>query len=156
MTNLRRIEKGTMQPGVTIALRLVAATGADVGDFFQNLARNNGLLPLPDASGNAGKDSLKNLSMKGIHLPQEKLLSAKSVFGVFFKEVRQLTKTTQKTVAEKARYNLRNLLNVESGTQEPGIMTALAMICATDVDVAEFFEELYRLQKNVKSLSDTI
>jgi DNA-binding XRE family transcriptional regulator len=138
-----------MQPGVTIALRLVSATGADVGDFFQNLAINNGLLPLPDASGSGRKIEAKNQSLKGIELPQDKLYAAKSVFGVFFKEIRLMYHVTQKTVAERSRYNLRNLLTVESGQQEPGVMTALAMVCAVGVDIVEFFEELYRLQKEV-------
>jgi transcriptional regulator with XRE-family HTH domain len=93
VTNLRKIEKGTMQPGVTIALRLVSATGADVGDFFQNLAIINGLLPLPDASGSGRKVEAKNQSLKGIvHLPKEKLYAAKSVFGITYDIFRTLKK----------------------------------------------------------------
>lgn len=145
VTNLRKIEKGSMQPGVSMAVRLVAATGTDVGDFFQKLAEDNGLLPLPGASGSGGMTYNESDFIKGIHLPGEKIpKGTRSIFGVMFKEVRAHYGVTQKTVAEKAHYNLRNILNVESGNQEPGIMTALAMVCATGADVKDFFEQLCR------------
>mgnify|MGYP001136218128 CR=1 FL=1 len=59
-----------------------------------------------------------------------------------FKEVRLHHGVTQKTVAQIAGYNLRNLLNIESGKQEPGIMTALALICATGVSVDNLFDRI--------------
>lgn len=132
-----------MQPGVSIAVRLVAATGVDVGELFQKFAEDNGLIRLSD-------DPIREMTVKKkiefitrLHLPAEKLpKGTKSVFGVMFKEVRLHHGVTQKSVAEKARYHLRNLLNVESGQQEPGIMTALAMVCATGTDVKEFFDKL--------------
>ena len=35
--NIQRIEDGSRQPGVLLALRMVAAVGADPGDFFETL-----------------------------------------------------------------------------------------------------------------------
>ena len=145
-THLRMIEKGKVQPSVGQAVRLVSKLTPDVGKFFQELAEQEGLLVLPDVQGGAGMAEAGNDLIKGLHLPLAKSeTEARSIFGLMFKEVRLHYGITQKAVAEKARYNLRNLLNVESGSQEPGIITALAMVCATGADVEAFFEKLYQL-----------
>jgi|GEM_PF-3643100 len=145
-TQLRTIEKGGSQPGVEVAVRLVATLGYSVGKFFQQLAEQGGLPVLPDTPGCKGMVEAENDYIQELHLPLEKSESkARSTFGLMFKEVRLHYGITQKIVAEKARYNLRNLLNVESGSQEPGIMTALAMVCATGADVEVFFEKLCQL-----------
>lgn len=137
-----------MQPGVSMAIRLVAASGADVGNFFQKLAEDNALLTLPDVPGSRGMTCSESDFIKGIHLPIEKLpKGTRSVFGAMFKEIRLHYGVTQKIVAEKAQYNLRNILNVESGNQEPGIMTALALVCATGMNVIEFFRWVHCILK---------
>lgn len=46
VTSLRKIEKGMVQPGVSTAIRLVAATGESVGAFFQKLAEDSALSSL--------------------------------------------------------------------------------------------------------------
>jgi len=144
VTNLRKIEKGVMQPGVSIAVRLVAATGADVGNFFQGFAEDNGLIPSSGVPGSGNAAESVSALIKGLQLPTEKRHEIKSIFGLLFKKVRLYYGVTQKVVAGSAQYNLRNLLNVENGQQEPGIMTALAMVCATGVDVKAFFGKLHQ------------
>jgi DNA-binding XRE family transcriptional regulator len=138
------LEKGTVQPRVGQAVQLVGKLTPDVGNFFRKLAEQEGFLVLPDTPGRRGMAEAENDFIKGLRLPLEKS-EVKSIFGLMFKEVRLHYGTTQKAVAENARYNLRNLLNVESGNQEPGIMTALAMVCATGADVEAFFDKLHQL-----------
>lgn len=145
VTNLRKIEKGTMQPGVSMAVRLVAAIGTDVGDFFQKLAEDNLSIPLPDVPGSGGMPKEKDSFIKGLLLPEERERESKSIFGLMFKEVRVHYGVTQKVAAESAGYNLRNLHSVESGSQEPGIMTALALVSATGANVESFFDRLHWL-----------
>ena len=145
VTNLRKIEKGKVQPGVMLAVRLVAATGANVGEFFQKLAETEGMLLAPDKSSRSDTPSLQNQVDKGIQ-HDFGLASVKCVFGPLFKETRVRYQVTQKLVAEKAQYNLRNILAVESGKQEPGVMTALAMVCAVGADIKAFFTQLREIQ----------
>ena len=152
VTSLRKIEKGMVQPGVSTAIRLVAATGESVGAFFQKLAEDSALSSLHgtaapgsscaspheddaaertcdgtlmDRSGRKGRAG-KNVCSVGNGDPQK----VKALFGPLFRKVRA------------AQYNLRNLFNVEAGSQEPGVMVALAMVCATGCDVRWFFSTL--------------
>lgn len=46
-------------------------------------------------------------------------------------------------MAKAAKYSLPNMNTVENCRQEPGIMTALALVMTTGVDVREFFNVLY-------------
>ena len=142
VTNLRKIEKGKTQPGVMLAVRLVAATGADVGEFFQYLAESEGLLQTLDGSPRSGSVLVQTPGGRKMP-PGSDPASAKGIFGQLFKEARVRSQVTQKVVAEKAQYNLRNLLEVEKEEQEPGVMTALAMVCAVGVDIRSFFGDLY-------------
>lgn len=150
VTSLRRIEKGLVQPGVSLAVRLVAATGESVGGFFQKLAEDSALL-LPGAaacgatcglecSSEIGSENRPGGSSGNGDPPK-----AKAIFGPLFRKVRERHGVTQKAVAKAAQYNLRNLFNVESGSQEPGVMVALAMVCATGCDVHWFFSTLDRV-----------
>ncbi|WP_165079091.1 MULTISPECIES: helix-turn-helix transcriptional regulator [unclassified Desulfovibrio] len=55
-------------------------------------------------------------------------------------------------MARAAGYNLRNMSVVEKGLQEPGIMTALALVMTTGVDVEEFFRTLHAGWQEHKTL----
>ena len=143
-TQLRTIEKGASQPGVGTAIRLVAALDDDVGVFFQALATSAGLpCAMQDGIFSSSERHLQD-AWTNIDIP-----STKSIFGPAFKTIRLHYAVTQKTVAEKAQYNLRNLLAVEAGRQDPGIMTALAMVCAVGANVRDFFTLLHELQKSL-------
>ena len=140
VTSLRKIEKGMVQPGVSTAIRLVAATGESVGAFFQKLAEDSALSSLHgtaapgsscaspheddaaertcdgtlmDRSGRKGRAG-KNVCSVGNGDPQK----VKALFGPLFRKVRERHGVTQKAVANAAQYNLRNLFNVEAGSQE--------------------------------------
>ena len=133
--NLQRIEKGEQQPGVNLALRLLNAIGADPGAFMQKLADQcQGSLP-PSLS------PLWHVTIS-YEMPQRKE-GQKSLLGLFLGQVRVATAVSQTAMARAAGYNLRNINGVESGKQDPGIMTALALVKTTGVNVADFFHSLY-------------
>jgi len=138
-TQLRTIEKGLSQPGVEAGVRLVAALGDSVGEFFQSLITSAGLSTGHEKGIQTRIFFNSERSMGDIWANLDPA-STRIAFGPAFKAVRLHYMVTQKAVAEKAQYNLRNLLDVEAGRQEPGIMTALAMVCAVGADVGEFFE----------------
>jgi transcriptional regulator with XRE-family HTH domain len=138
VTNLRKIEKGRTQPGVVLATRLVKALGVDVGQSFLSLAEQEGLCgPAGQADVPETDDGAANLVLPGV--------SGKCPFGPLFKQERLSRKVSQRKAAEAAQYSLRNLFTVESGNQEPGVMTALAMVGAVSCDVACFFNRLAEL-----------
>ena len=135
VTNLRKIEKGLTQPGIMLAMRLVALTGADVALFFEDLARAVVPPSPPEKEGvAASKGTSLSDDFSGIFSSQVRCL-----FGPFFKMVRLQRQISQKIVSDAAGCDLRNMLNVESGQQEPGIMTALSMVIALGVNVGDFF-----------------
>ena len=45
LRNVNAVEKGQQEPGVTSALALVAATGVDIRDFFDQLHQVSAALP---------------------------------------------------------------------------------------------------------------
>lgn len=137
--NLRKIEKGETQPGVMLAVRLLAATGADVGECFRQLAEEEELLALANGVSKLSPEEAAKLDSRLKELT-ETTNTVPCPFGLLFREVRTAYGISQKTVAEKANYNLRNMLEVENGRREPGVMTALAMVCATGCDVGWFFQ----------------
>jgi transcriptional regulator with XRE-family HTH domain len=134
VTNLRKIEKGRTQPGVVLATRLVKAIGVDVGQSFLSLAEQEGLC------GSAGQANLLEADDGTVNLVLPRA-SGKCPFGPLFKQARLSRKVSQRKAAEAAQYSLRNLFAVESGNQEPGVMTALAMVGAVGCDVAWFFNQ---------------
>ena len=134
-TNLRKIELGQTQPGVMLAIRLLHAVGVDVGESLFRLAKQEQLI----SDGYPAKIPFK--------FTDENILAGQSdlcPFGPLYKEVRLCTETSQKNAAEFAKYNLRNMLEVEAGRREPGVMTALSLVCATGCDISIFFDELSR------------
>lgn len=138
-SNLRRIENGETQPGVMLAVRLLAATGADVGECFRQLAEEEGLLALANTQEGLPQKQMPDELLHRIEQIHETMRTVPCPFGPLLKEVRVFYGVSQKTVAEKAGYHLRNMLEVEKGEREPGVMTALAMVTATGGDVKWFF-----------------
>ena len=76
-------------------------------------------------------------------MPQRKE-GQKSLFGLFLVQARVATAVSQTAMAKAAGYNLRNINGVENGKQDPGIMTALALVKTTGVDIGNFFNSLYQ------------
>lgn len=141
-SNLRKIEKGETQPGVMLAVRLLAATGADVGECFRQLAEEMGLLALNDSQTGQAQGPIPDELLQRIEHIHDTMSSVPCPFGPLLKEVRVFYGVSQKIVAEKAEYHLRNMLEVEKGEREPGVMTALAMVAATGGDVGRLMKQL--------------
>lgn len=151
LANIQRIEAGIQQPGVHLALRLINVIGVKPGDFMQKFARE--CLPyLPQSISPIDHVSI----LYEIPLLKE---GQKSLFGLFLVQARLAGTVSQTAMAKAAKYSLRNINTVESGRQEPGIMTALALVMTTGVDVREFFNTLYACwreqQASVQSTSDS-
>lgn len=133
--NLQRIEKGEQQPGVNLALRLLHAIGAEPGAFMQKLSHESQPC-LPQSLS-----AIEHVTVSYIipHIQE----GQKSLFGLFLVQARVAGTVSQTAMAKAAGYNLRNINGVESGKQDPGIMTALALVRTTGVDIADFFNTLY-------------
>ena len=127
--NIQRIERGEHQPGVMLALRLVAAAGAEVGSFFHTLSASE-----PEHDSPFPPD-YENAHLEGI----------KCLFGPLLQRARSAAGLSQAAMAHKAQYNLRNMGAVEKGRQEPGVMAALALVATTGVNIGEFFSTLHAL-----------
>ena len=134
--NLQRIERGITEPRVGLALRLLMAIGVDTGSFMENLAIKAGWRQHPGESHPPRADA--NAVVVRIADSKEDVIP----FGPLLRRTRLVYGQSQKHLAEQAGYTVRNLINVENGRQEPGIMTALKLVCTTGCDVASFFNEL--------------
>ena len=146
VTNLRKIEKGKTQPGVMLALKLVSAIGTDVGNFFEDLAVRKGFVV--QSGGVRGCENQK----QSVFMPDDLIEAVRGVrcpFGPCLKRVRVGLKVSQKRIAEYANYQLRNILVVENGAQEPGVQTALALVCGTGCDVGAFFRGLKDIAERI-------
>lgn len=135
VTNLSKVEKGTHQPGVMLALRLVIATGADAGEFFQRLWEEN----LADILEGGGTPQTE---MPLIDVAALRAEEVRCPFGPLLLQVRLHNGVSQRSIADLSGYNLRNMGKVEKGQQEPGIMTALGMVAAARGEVGAFFRLL--------------
>ena len=134
--NIQRIEDGSRQPGVLLALRMVVAVGADPGDFFETL--------FEEAVGEAGDGVLSPAQRVSVtYQPLGAVEGLKSIFGPLLVQARLAVGMSQTAMAKSAGYNLRNVNAVEKGQQEPGVMSALALVAATGVDIREFFDQLH-------------
>jgi len=140
VTNLRKIEKGKTQPGVITALYIVEALNIGTGNFFSELAQQQNLIS-DKINVTPSKQSILSKFDKLILKIQDNNQNF-CLFGIFFKLIRLELNISQKYAVNYAQYQLRNILDVESGKQEPGVMTALALVCATGCDVAWFFNLL--------------
>lgn len=133
--NVKRIEDGKLQPGIQLAFRLLDAIGVEPGGFMAALACEHAAL-LPQ--------SLSGMSKVVVEYVIPVLRKGqKSLFGPLLAQARLAGAVSQTAMAKAAKYSLRNINTVESGRQEPGIMTALALVMTTGVDVREFFNTLY-------------
>lgn len=137
MTNLSKVEKGYHQPGIGLAVKLVEATGANVGLFFEELWLDTAP-KMPD---------LKLCCSQGVNfvLTLPPLSGVRCIFGPLFLQARQQTGVTQRIIADFVGYSLRNMGKIEKGQQEPGVMIALGMIGATGVDIRSFFSTLHEV-----------
>ena len=133
--NIKRIEEGKLQPGVGLAFRLLDAIGAEPGPFMAALAREHAAALPQSLSGRAevAVDYTPPLVEEG----------QRSLFGPLLAQARRAAAVSQTAMAKAARYGLRNMNLVEKGAQEPGIMTALALVMTTGVDVEGFFTALH-------------
>lgn len=138
LRNIQRIEAGQHEPSVELALRMVMAINEAPGDFFCELANQLELLYFASPSA---RDS---------RLTPEQLLlieSNEASFGSLLKYVRLKHGLPQRALVEATGYNLRNLSNVENGRQNPGVITALRLVCASGCDVAWFYSTYVHIAK---------
>lgn len=139
--NIQRIEGGTQQPGVLLAVRLVAGVGANPGDFFQEFfeecAEN-----MPDSAS-----PLCHVAVS--YQRPEPAEGMKCLFGPLLAQARLAGAVSQTAMAKMAGYNLRNVSAVEKGRQEPGIMPALRLVAVTGADIKDFFNQLYEFSERI-------
>ena len=131
--NIQKIEHAERQPGVHLAIRLVSALDENVGDFFEELHQ----LCLANGSDFPAIESV--IPCGPISMSESELGTVRYVFGPLLRQCRVKQGFSQKHVAEIACYSLRNFIKIEKGIQEPGVMTALAMVVAVKVGVRSFF-----------------
>lgn len=133
--NLQRIEGGVRQPGVMLALRMVVGVRAVPGDFFQRLLEADTTRSLCPA-----EQPYKPVPVMYHHPEVEE--DTKCLFGPLLAQARVAGGVSQTAMAKTAKYNLRNVNAVEKGRQEPGVMSALALVAATGVGIRDFFNSL--------------
>ena len=135
--NIQRIEGGLRQPGVLLALRMVVAVDAEPGDFFETL--------FEESVGEACDEVLSPPQRVSVtYQPLGAVEGLKSIFGPLLAQARLAVGMSQTAMAKGAGYNLRNVNAVEKGQQEPGVMSALALVAATGVDIRGFFDQLHQ------------
>ncbi len=128
VSNLRSIERGLVQPSISVAMRLLTAMNIDIPTFFKEFAITNKLLSY---NIECPEREILSQSQKLIDsINKDEIKLARSPFGMLFHEYRGIHGVTQKFVSEYASYGLRNILDVEKGNQDPNTLNALAMVCA--------------------------
>ena len=136
--NIQRIEGGLRQPGVLLALRMVVAVDAEPGEFFETLFEESVGEALDGASSPTTRVSVT-------YQPLGAIEGLKSIFGPLLAQARLAVGMSQTAMAKSAGYNLRNVNAVEKGQQEPGVMSALALVAATGGDIRYFFDQLHQV-----------
>lgn len=149
--NMKLIEEGVVQPGVVLAVRLVYLTGYGIMAFFDQLAQPVGYEMASAHANDDDKSALQTMLTRIIDTNGTTPIAPKAMYGKLLREIRLANGITQMTVAKAANYNLRNILNVETKGQEPGIMTAIALVAATGCPVGIFFEVLSQYLKEISS-----
>ncbi len=139
LANLQRIESGRQQPGVGLAFRMIDAIDVNAGDFMARLAADN-FERLPVSVSSLAK-VLPDYVKPGL------AAGRKSMFGPMLLQARMAAEVSQTAMSKASGYSLRNLNAVEKGIQEPGIMTALALVLTTGVEVGMFFSLLFNWWK---------
>lgn len=130
--NVQRIENGQQEPRLGLALKMVAALGADMGAFFAELADSAGF-------GEKGKNT--QIVLQNVFDFAE-IQSIPRAFGLLLVEARRQNGYTQQNLADMTAFHLRNMTKIENGLQEPRVMTALHLVAATGCNVAHFFSVL--------------
>lgn len=136
-SNVNRIELGQTEPRIGLAMRILYALGVQAGDFMQNLAIQIKLLP--DKAMDGRRPEIPFFELENEILCRVAATPA-AIFGALLKQARIANKKTQLQVAETAGYTTRSLILVEQGKQEPGLVSAMKLVVATDASVNNFFD----------------
>lgn len=135
LANIQRIEKGLVQPGITLAFKLLDTIKVKPGDFLLEIA------------GNYQEELAQSVSpFREVIIRYTKPIlseNQKYFFGPLLYQARSAAHVSQTAMAKAAGYNLRNINTVEKGMQEPGIITALSLVLSTGAEIKEFFNTLY-------------
>lgn len=138
-SNIQRIESGKTEPRIGLAVRMVHALGADVGEFMTRLMEVQDFGASPNQV-DEGNDPQRDMSV----LSSENSLvisgAPAEVFGLLIKEARMARGLTQAKLAEYADCTTRSLIEIEGGRQEPSLTTALRLVWAIGYDAAVFFK----------------
>lgn len=135
---MNQIEAGHQEPRIHVAMRLVAACGADLHSFFTKIAEEMSLYTSRDLI-----DSKISQKMKGdvLHYtcPYLKICG----YGSLLRYWRLQKGLSQQSITDKANYDLRSLQRVEKGEQEPMVTTAVKLVAAMEVQPGDFFACLW-------------
>lgn len=131
--NLIRIEKGIQEPRLDIALKMISGLSIQMGNFFA------GLCHFADVNYQPREKESETHNLYDCHIDCSSL---GLLFGGLLQYSRIISCQSQKQLAEAASIHLRNLTNIENGTQIPRVMTAIRLVCGTNCDVEKFFNEL--------------
>ncbi len=149
-SHLLHIERGTAEPSIMVALRLVIALKIDTSAFFRALAVSQSILPLESQIAPVDENFCNTIVEKILATAS---LNSRSLFGLLFKQVRKHYKLTQKQISESSGYAIRNIQKVENEGQNPSVMTALAMVCAvaekSQTDIGVFFNAYQQILQEI-------
>lgn len=137
LSNVNQIEAGHQEPRVHVAVRLVAACGADLNSFFSKLAEEMKLCTSSERTAPFLLEALEDMFSRS---PE---FSEISGYGDLLRYYRLQRGVSQKCIAKNIHYDLRSLQRVEKGEQEPLVTTAVKLVAAIDVPPGQFFERLW-------------
>lgn len=141
--NFQRIENGSQEPRLGLALRMLNVLDMDSGEFLVELAELAGM-------ANTGGTRPTALPSTGNIATTYTLTQT---FGALLVQARRLGGHTQQDLADATGFHLRNMTKIENGLQEPRIMTALKLVIATGCGVGPFFRMLVK-QTQVDASND--
>lgn len=146
-SNVQRMESGNAEPRIGLAVRMVHALGANVGEFMTAfmLEQRWGSSPV-ELSLEASSDALQPPPPNFAGNMSGSSSSPAVIFGLLLKQARLANNLNQAQIAEAASYTVRSLISVEKGRQEPMITNALRLVWSTGCDPVNFFNvfsELY-------------
>ena len=143
--NIQRIERGLHEPRIGLAIRMLSAIEVNAGTVLETLARQERLL-------DGEEENVHFLEPDPVEWESyDRLKAVKCPFGPLLRECRLEYGTSQRIVAETTGYTLRNLINVEKGAQEPGVMLALKLVIASGGIPKIFFHKLQMIMKKIVS-----
>lgn len=122
---------------------MLNAIEVNAGTILEQLARHEGLSCGQEEENHANEPEIIKWTS------HDKLKNIRCPFGILLRECRLAQGKSQKIVAENAGYTLRNLINVEKGMQEPGVMFALKLAIASGYTPRTFFHTLQTIIKNM-------